>query len=170
MPQLLSYSTSHRSHSRPENPDIPDCAKYGQTLNSNCCQPASGNGYRMLSSARFSDTKTIFLSGKNPQQDLHLSSVPVQNFIQGLVGVLIALYPLHEVHHRLLHVAVGVVRAPQLHLLRAQSWTDAQDNRGIGSRPRNTPSKQDHRLAGSGSGKTGLVALDRCKVLPEQMS
>lgn len=48
-------------------------------------------------------------------------SSPVQDFVQRLVGVFIALDPLHEVFHGLLRVAVGVVGAPQLHLLNRET-------------------------------------------------
>lgn len=45
---------------------------------------------------------------------------PVQDLIQRLVGVFIALDSLHEVLHRLFGVAVCVVGATQLHLLQNQ--------------------------------------------------
>lgn len=47
----------------------------------------------------------------------HVVSSPVQNFIQRLVGRLVALDPLHEVLDGLLRVTVDVVWVPQLHLL-----------------------------------------------------
>lgn len=46
---------------------------------------------------------------------------PVQNLVQRLVGVFVALDPLHEILHRLLGVAVGVVGTPQLHLLKQKT-------------------------------------------------
>lgn len=53
---------------------------------------------------------------------LHNSSIsPVQNFIQCLVGVFIALDPLHEVLNCLFWITVGVVGAAQLHLLNRET-------------------------------------------------
>lgn len=45
---------------------------------------------------------------------------PVQGFIQGLVGVFVALDSLHEVFYRFFCVAVCVVGTTQLHLLQTQ--------------------------------------------------
>ena len=45
------------------------------------------------------------------------SSSPVQNFIEGLVGVFVTLDSLHEIFHGFFCVTVGVVGAAKLHLL-----------------------------------------------------
>lgn len=65
-----------------------------------------------------------------------ISCSPVQNLVQGLIGVLITLDPLLEVLHSLLCVAVGVVRAAQLHLLSRERYRG--DIRLIGSLQRVT--------------------------------
>lgn len=46
-----------------------------------------------------------------------LNNVPVQDFIQRLIGIFITLNPLHEIFYCFLCVTVGVVWASQLHLL-----------------------------------------------------
>lgn len=50
-------------------------------------------------------------------------SSPVQNLVQRLVGRLVALDPLHEVLDGILGVAVDVVWAVQLNLLRGEEQT-----------------------------------------------
>lgn len=48
---------------------------------------------------------------------LQTKPLPVQNLIQGFIGVLVAFNPLHEVLNCFICVAVSVIWAAQLHLL-----------------------------------------------------
>lgn len=56
----------------------------------------------------------------------YIRALPVQNLIQGLVGILVALDPHHKILHGLLRLAVGVVRTTQLHLLFKQATTQTK--------------------------------------------